>query len=247
MKMDNLTQYSFKETLKNEALKYNFNITDEQLTMFENYKNLLLEWNKKINLTAITDEYEIILKHFIDCLECTKYINENENIIDVGTGAGFPGIVIAIYLNNKVKITLVDALNKRILFLEEVVKKLGLKNINIIHGRAEELAHKTEYREIYDVVVSRAVANLTTLLEFDVGFLKVNGRCLFLKGDNVKEEINNAKNALKILKCDIENIYNYNYELNKEIYLRNILLIVKKYNLSSKYPRNFGKIKKSPL
>ena len=89
MKMDNLTQYDFKGTLKNEALKYNFNLTDEQLTMFENYKNLLLEWNEKINLTAITDEYEIILKHFIDCLECTKYINENENIIDVGTGAGF--------------------------------------------------------------------------------------------------------------------------------------------------------------
>ena len=156
MKMD------FKLSLKEEAKKNGLELTDSMLDKFEIYKDLLLLWNEKINLTAITDEYEIIMKHFIDCLEIVKYIKNGENIIDVGTGAGFPGLVIAIYFEDKVNITLLDALNKRLIFLQEVIEKLHLKNIKIVHGRAEEIPRKQEYRECYDIVVSRAVANLTT-------------------------------------------------------------------------------------
>ena len=155
----------FINILKKEAKNRNIELTDKALERFELYKNLMLEWNEKMNLTAITDEYQIIMKHFIDCLEITKYMSGNEKVIDVGTGAGFPGIVIAIYFEN-INITLLDSLNKRLIFLEEVVKNLNLKNVNIVHARAEEFAHKDEYRNKYDLVVSRAVANLSNLLEY---------------------------------------------------------------------------------
>ena len=188
----------FISILKKEAKNRDIELTDKALERFELYKNLMLEWNEKMNLTAITDEYQIIMKHFIDCLEITKYMNGNEKVIDVGTGAGFPGIVIAIYFEN-INITLLDSLNKRLIFLEEVVKKLNLKNVNIVHARAEEFAHKDEYRNKYDLVVSRAVANLSNLLEYDVGYLKLNGKLLLLKGDNVNDEINTSKNTFNVL------------------------------------------------
>lgn len=236
----------FISILKKEAKNRNIELTDKALERFELYKNLMLEWNEKMNLTAITDEYQIIMKHFIDCLEITKYMNGNEKVIDVGTGAGFPGIVIAIYFEN-INITLLDSLNKRLIFLEEVVKKLNLKNVNIVHARAEEFAHKDEYRNKYDLVVSRAVANLSNLLEYDVGYLKLNGKLLLLKGDNVNDEINTSKNTFNILGCKIENIYDYEYDVNGEIFNRKVLEIKKLKNTPEKYPRNYGKMKKNPL
>lgn len=237
----------FKQTLKEEALKKDIQLNDIQLDRLYVYKELLIEWNSKINLTAITEDYQIILKHFIDCLEIVKYIKNDESIIDIGTGAGFPGVVIAIYYDNKVNITLLDSLNKRILFLEEVVKKLTLKNVKIIHARAEECAHKNEFRERYDLVVSRAVAPLNILLEYDIPYIKVGGRALLLKGNNVLEEIKDSDNALKILNCHLSNIYKYNYQVNEDIYNRNIIEINKFNKCSPKYPRSYGKIKKSPL
>ncbi len=247
MKMDLKGKYSFKDKLYNEAKNIGIELTDNMISKFEEYKNMIVEWNEKINLTSITKEEDIIMKHFIDCLEVVKYINQGEKIVDIGTGAGFPGIVIAIFFEGKVNITLLDALNKRLIFLQEVINKLTLVNVEIVHARAEEFAHNEEYREKFDVVVSRAVAPLNVLLEYDIAYLKVGGKALLLKGNNALDEIKEADNALKILKCDVSNMYNYNYNVNDEVYNRSIIEIKKREKCSSKYPRTYGKIKKNPL
>ena len=238
---------NFKDTLKEEANKINISLNDNILNQLELYKNILLEWNEKINLTAITDDYEFIMKHFIDCLEIVKYIDSSKKVIDVGTGAGFPGIVIAIFFEGKLNITLLDALNKRINFLQEVINMLKLSNITLVHGRAEECAKMKEYREKYDTVVSRAVANLPVLLEYEIPYVKIDGNCLIMKGDNVDVEIEKANKAFGILNCKIINRYKYNYTVNEEMYNRVILDIKKTRETSSKYPRNNGQIKKNPL
>lgn len=239
---------NFRELLKEEVKKYNkIDLTDKMLERFEIYKNLLLEWNKKINLTAITGEHDIILKHFVDSLEIVKYIKEGQNIIDVGTGGGFPGIVIAIYFNGNLDITLLDALDKRIKFLNEVIKILELKNVKTVHGRAEELSNDQIYREKFDISTARAVSSLNTLLEFNSPFVKVEGKCLLLKGEKIKDEILISKKALEILKCNIVDRYEYSYIVNNEEYKRYIIDIEKIGKTPNKYPRNFGKIKKNPL
>lgn len=222
-------------------------LTDKMLNALKMYKNLLLEWNDKINLTAITDEEEIFVKHFVDCLYCAKYITkEDKKIIDVGTGAGFPGLVLAIYFPDK-EFTLLDALNKRLVFLEDVIKKLDLKNVKLIHGRAEEIVRINNLYEEYDVAVSRAVAQLPILLEYISPYIKVNGKCIVMKGDNVDEEIKLSSNALKILNLKLlkKNLYSYN--VKNEEYKRSILEIKKINDTPKKYPRNYGKIKKKPL
>lgn len=236
----------FKQILCKECEQQNIAINEKQAVDLCMYKDLLIEWNEKMNLTAITDEYEIIVKHFVDCLECTKVIKDEKNIIDVGTGAGFPGMVLAIYYEDK-EFTLLDALNKRLIFLQEVVNKLGLKNVKIVHGRAEEIARKEEYKEIFDASVSRAVANLPVLLEYTSPFVKVNGKCVVMKGDSVEEEVKISSNALNILKLKIINRYDYSYIVNNEEYNRVILSIEKKGNTPQKYPRNYGQIKKKTL
>ena len=222
-------------------------LTENMQKQLEMYKNLLLEWNEKINLTAITDEEEIFVKHFVDCLYCAKYITkEDKKIIDVGTGAGFPGLVLAIYFPDK-EFTLLDALNKRLVFLEDVIKKLDLKNVKLIHGRAEEIVRINNLYEEYDVAVSRAVAQLPILLEYISPYIKVNGKCIVMKGDNVDEEIKLSSNALKILNLKLlkKNLYSYN--VKNEEYKRSILEIKKINDTPKKYPRNYGKIKKKPL
>lgn len=238
---------NFKDTLKHEAEKIGIKLDDKMLNRFEIYKNLLIEYNEKVNLTAITDEYEIIMKHFIDSLECVKYIKQSDKVIDVGTGAGFPGVVIAIYFDGKICMTLLDALNKRLIFLHELIEKMQIDNIEIVHGRAEEMAHKELYRNRFDIAISRAVAQLNILLEYDITYVKIGGRCLFLKGDNVKEEINLSNNALNILKSSIANIYEYKYLVEEEEYSRNIVEIKRIALCNDSYPRNYGKIKKDPL
>ncbi len=237
----------FKEILYQEAKRKEIELTKEQLRQFELYKDILIEWNKKMNLTAITEEYQVVMKHFVDCLEITKYIKKNSTVIDIGTGAGFPGVVIAIYFGNDISITLVDALNKRITFLNEVKSILNLNNVNVVHARAEELGRKEEYREQFDYIVSRAVAPLNVLLEYDIPFLKTGSKCLLLKGSNLDEEIKNSKNALSILNSEITNIYEYCYTLDSETYNRKIIEVVKQKSTQERYPRNYGKIKKNPL
>lgn len=236
----------FIQTLCKECKRQNIAINEKQCVDLAEYKDMLLEWNEKMNLTAIIDEYEIIVKHFVDCLECTKVIKDEKNIIDVGTGAGFPGMVLAIYYKDK-NFTLLDALNKRLIFLQEVVNKLGLKNVKIVHARAEEIARTEEYKEVYDASVSRAVANLPVLLEYTSPFVKVNGICIVMKGDSIEDEIKISANALNTLKLKIEDKYNYSYIVNNEEYNRVILNIRKNSNTPQKYPRNYGQIKKKPL
>jgi len=246
--MKSLTDEEFISTLIQECKKQNIELDESKAKALKEYKELLVEWNEKMNLTAITEDYEVIVKHFVDCLECTHLITNEKKIIDVGTGAGFPGMPLAIYYP-QIEFTLLDGLNKRLIFLEEVVNKLGLKNVKIVHARAEEAARNEEYFEFFDAVVSRAVANLPVLLEYTSPYVKVNGKCIVMKGDNAKEELDLAKNAMNILKLkNIQNKeYKYSYTINNEEYNRTIFYIEKVGNTPNKYPRNYGQIKKKAL
>ena len=236
----------FKEMLCKECKLQDIEINEDVIQKLSIYKDLLLEWNEKMNLTAITDEYEIIVKHFVDCLECSKAIKDEKKIIDVGTGAGFPGMVLAIYYPD-IEFTLLDGLNKRLIFLQEVVDKLGLTNVKIVHGRAEEVVRIDNLFNYYDASVSRAVANLPVLLEYVSPYVKVGGYSIVMKGDSVEEEIKLAQNALKTLNLKVDEKINYSYTVNNEEYNRSILKIKKTNDTPQKYPRNYGQIKKKPL
>ena len=234
----------FKKELVEKLLKINIQIQNEQIEQLYNYMNLLIEWNEKINLTAITEPNEIILKHFVDSLTISKYINKNEKIADIGTGAGFPGIPLKI-LNPDNDIVLIDSLNKRINFLNEVIKSNNLNKIQAIHARAEEIGHNNNYRGQFDVVTSRAVAKLNVLLEYMLPLVKIGGKCICLKGPNIEQEIDEAKNALDILGGKITKI--------EEITLpdsdnkRTIIEILSVKHSPNKYPRKAGTPTNSPL
>ena len=226
---------------------YSIDINDKQVNKFNKYYSLLIEWNKKINLTTITDYEDVIKKHFLDSVLLLKVLKKDlftlKNIIDVGTGAGFPGVPLAIMLPDA-KFTLVDSLNKRIQFLKEVIEILEIDNINLIHARAEELGGDANYREKYDICVSRAVAALPLLLEYCSPFIKKEGVLYMYKSVKVEEEIYSAENALSILNCSI----NKNILLSDENnFIRYILEIEKKEATPDKYPRKPGKAKKAPL
>ena len=230
----------FKELLK----EINIEISDEQISKFYEYMKLLLEWNEKINLTAITEEKDIILKHFVDSLTIFKYVGENKKIVDIGTGAGFPSVPLAI-MNPNSQFTLVDSLNKRINFLNEVKDKINLDNIFNIHSRAEEIGQNKFYREQFDVAVSRAVANMTVLTEYLLPMIKVGGIVVCMKGSQIDEELDNAKFAInelggKILKCD-------EFTLPKTDMNRNVVIIEKLKCTPKRYPRKAGVPSKEPL
>ena len=234
----------FSKELKDKAKKININLSEKQLKDYFNYMNLLLEWNEKINLTAITEPSEVILKHFVDSLTINKYIKDNSKIIDVGTGAGFPGIPLSI-LNSNLNITLLDSLNKRINFLNEVKKELDLENINTIHSRVEDFGQNKNEREKYDVAVSRAVAPLNVLLEYLLPLVSVGGVCICMKGPNVSQETEDAKRAIELLGGVIEK--------EEKIILpdsdneRNIIIIKKVKETPVKYPRKAGLPSKEPI
>lgn len=233
----------FSEELENVAKQIEIELTKKQIEKFYNYMNLLLEWNEKINLTAIIEPREVILKHFVDSLTIAKYIKDDEKLIDVGTGAGFPGIPLSIVKENT-DIVLLDSLNKRINFLEEVKENLKLENITTIHGRAEEFGKNKKERETYDISTSRAVAPLNILLEYLLPLVKVEGKAICMKGSNI-EEIKNAKNALEILGGKIEKIEEITLP-NSDI-KRNIIIVKKVKNTPSKYPRKPGTPSKEPI
>lgn len=233
----------FYEKMKSLSNNIDIEITKSQVEKFYIYMIQLLEWNKKINLTAIEDQDEIILKHFIDSLTIEKYIKNAKNIIDIGTGAGFPGIPIAI-MNNNINITLLDSLNKRIKFLDNIIQKLELNNVIAIHGRAEDIAKLEEYREKFDIVTSRAVAPFNILLEYMLPFNKVNGKSISMKGSNI-EEIENSSKALNELGGKIESIEKINLP-NTEVQ-SNIIIIKKIKKTPNRYPRKAGIPKKEPL
>lgn len=234
----------FKKIMIFYGEKIDIKFTEEQVNQFYKYMNLLLEWNEKINLTAITDPNEVILKHFIDSLTINKYIKENSTLADVGTGAGFPGIPLKI-LRPDLKITLVDSLNKRINFLNEVINKLNLVNIETVHSRIEDFGKDKKYRESFDFVTARAVANLAVLSEYLLPIAKVGGQCVCMKGSSVEEELSNGKNAIKVLGGKIKNIDEF--VLPDSDMSRNVIIIDKIKNTPNKYPRKAGIPVKEPL
>lgn len=234
----------FFQKIDNLSCKLEIKLDEKQKENFYEYMNLLIEWNERINLTAIIEPNEIILKHFIDSITISKYIEENSYVLDMGTGAGFPGIPLKI-IRPDIKMVLVDSLNKRINFLNEVIKELELDNIEAIHSRAEEIGKNKKYREKFDIVTSRAVANLSTLSEYLIPLAKINGKCLSMKGPNSNEEIEKSKNAIKVLGGTIEKIDEF--KLPESDIERTIIEIKKVKTTPSKYPRKAGTPSKEPI
>lgn len=218
-----------------------FGLSNEQILKFVRYLELLLEWNEKFNLTAITDKDEIEEKHFIDSIELVKYFDlKNKTLLDVGSGAGFPGVPLAI-VEPALNVTLLEPTGKRVTFLKEVVKELGLKNVDIIQGRAEELTT----REKYDYVTARAVKELNILLEICFHLVKVGGSFIAYKSSSVDEELLNAKHAFKCLQID--EYKKFDYYLPKSKNNRVFMGILKKNKTQKKYPRRYSEIVKHPL
>ncbi len=230
-----------------EFVKYvkelNIELDDIKLNQLKKYYELLITWNEKINLTAITDQEQVYLKHFYDSLTLSKIIDLNQelSLVDIGTGAGFPGIVLKILFPN-LKITLIDSLNKRIEFLKLVIKELNLKDIEAIHTRIEEYSKVN--REQFDIATARAVAPLNILLEYSIPMIKRNGYFVPMKA-NIDKEVTNSKNALKLLDASI--IEQIDFKLPKENSNRTLIKIKKLKSTSNKYPRKYVEIKKRPL
>lgn len=236
----------FFELMKTASKDAGLEFTEVQYEQFIKYMRLLQEWNEKINLTAITEDEDVIKKHFIDCIKAFKSepIKNAKTIIDVGTGAGFPGLPIAI-INPNVEVTLLDSLNKRINFLQEVANELNLQGIEFIHGRAEDFGKNEEYREKFDVATARAVAGLPILMEFCVPFVKVGGYFICLKGPNANLELEESKVAMEVL--GIEFVEKIDIKLPDLELNHNILVFKKIKNTPSKYPRKAGKPSKNPI
>lgn len=242
--MSNYDCTSFVENLK----EFQIDITKEQINQFIRYYEILMEWNSFMNLTAITDFDEVIKKHFVDSVSLVKALpdirEKKYTLIDIGTGAGFPGIPLKILFPN-LKILLLDSLNKRISFLNEVIDKLELAEIDAVHGRAEDYAKKKEFRENFDICVSRAVANLSTLSEYCIPFVKCNGYFISYKSEKISEEFDSADRAIKILGGKYERQVEF-YLPDSDIY-RNLIVIKKKETTPSKYPRKAGVPSKEPI
>ena len=234
----------FAQKIKELSNEIGILLKEEQIEKFYIYMQLLLEWNEKINLTAIIEPEEIILKHFVDSMTIAKNINKNSKVIDVGTGAGFPGIPLKI-IREDIDVCLLDSLNKRVNFLNEVISKLKLNNIEAIHGRAEELGRNKKYREKFDYATSRAVANLSTLAEYLMPFVKQGGYCISMKGSNVEEELEQGKKAISILGGEIMGMEKF--QLPQSDINRCIIIINKVKNTPSKYPRKPGTPAKEPI
>lgn len=231
----------FKIELKRACEKNKIMLLEEQIEKFYKYMNLLIEWNQKINLTAIVEPKEIIQKHFIDSMSVLNYIQDKKNIIDVGTGAGFPGIPIKI-ANPNINVTLLDSLQKRVNFLSEVVSQLELDKIKAVHSRAEDYAK--ENRESYDVAISRAVANMSTLVEYLLPYVKQDGIVICMKGPNIEDELEKSKKAISILGGKIEHIEHLLLDEEME---RNLIIIRKIKPTPKQYPRKAGKPAKEPI
>ena len=245
---------SFKNDLIENLNIIGLSISDIQMEQLYKFYIMLVEKNKVMNLTAITEEHDVIVKHFIDSMSIYNkevngfQINESsmsdKSIIDVGTGAGFPGLVLKILFPD-LKVVLSDSLNKRLNFIQEVIDVLGLKDIELVHGRAEDLAHNPKYREKFDFATSRAVANLSTLTEYDLPFVKVGGYFMAYKSGKIEEELANASRAISIIGGEVRN--KVNFRLSDGESERSIVFIYKIKKTPKNYPRKAGTPSKSPL
>lgn len=225
-----------KQRITEIFTKEGFRITDKQAEQFEKFYNFLIEENEKFNLTTITEFEDVVYKHFIDCAIGINYFRGN--VLDIGSGAGFPGIVLAI-LNPELKITLLDSLNKRVNYLNALIDLLNLNNVKAVHGRAEEFKEK----EKFDCVTARAVAALPTLSEYILPFIKIGGRAIIYKGAEFFEEVESAQNAIKELGCQTEEIKRYRYLDN----MRSLIILRKINHSPTKYPRLGNQPRKNPL
>lgn len=232
-----------KEEFLLQTKNIGINITEDQMNLLDRFYNLLIEWNEKINLTTIIDLEEVYLKHFYDSLTLFKEVDLSGDIklCDVGSGAGFPGIVLKICFPN-LKITLVDSLQKRVNYLNEIIKKLELKDIEAIHSRMEDFSKNNE--EQYDVITARAVANMNVLLEISIKALKINGYVVLMKA-NCEEELKNCDNAISCLSCKIVDVNEFKLPIENS--KRTLIKIKKIGKTNTKYPRSIDKIKKYPL
>ena len=234
--------------LKKDLDEFGIGLTVEMEEQFLLYYNMLVEWNSFMNLTAITDFDEVLKKHFIDSISLIRAIpdlaEKKYQILDVGTGAGFPGIPLQIVFPN-LSVLLLDSLNKRVNFLNEVITRLQLTDITAVHGRAEDFARNKEYRESFDLCVSRAVANLATLSEYCIPFVKRNGRFVSYKSEKVSEEFDVSGKAISVLGGEYENQVTFDLP-DSDIY-RNLFIIKKKSATPGKYPRKAGLPSKEPI
>lgn len=240
--MDKYDTSQFQKDLKAFSLR----LTDQQICQFLRYYEMLVEWNQVMNLTGITEYGEVLKKHFIDSLSLVKIYDTSRecSVIDVGTGAGFPGLALKIAFP-QMKVTLLDSLNKRIRFLDAVIAELGLEGVTAVHGRAEDYARPDQLREQFDLCVSRAVANLSSLSEYCIPFVKTGGCFISYKSEKVSEELAASKNAVFLLGGQFERSEEFTLP-DSDIY-RNLICIRKVHPTAKKYPRKAGLVTKEPL
>lgn len=233
---------SFCEKLKERFLSYNIELTDEQICLFEKYYNMIIEWNEKFNLTAITDEDEVIEKHFVDSVLPYEILPQNAKIIDIGAGAGFPSIPLKI-IRPDLNFLLIDSVNKKITFITEVINNLDLSGIIALHTRIEDLAINPAYRETFDICVSRAVARLNTLAEYSLPFVKIGGKMIAYKSKQIEDEMFEARKAIKLFGGEIKEVSINNLENGD----RNVLFIEKVTATPEKFPRSKNLPRTNPI
>jgi 16S rRNA (guanine527-N7)-methyltransferase len=221
-------------------------ISDEAFTRFERYYQLLVEWNERMNLTAITDRGDVYIKHFYDSLSLSFFYDVSNvgSMADIGSGAGFPSLPLKVLFPH-IKVTIIDSLNKRITFLEEVVRSLELDNVSLVHGRAEDFGNHPQYREQFDLVTARAVAKLNVLSEFCLPFTRVGGSFIAMKGAKAEEEIIDSKKAIQVLGGKLKDTFSFTLPL--ETSSRQLIVISKERNTPIKFPRKAGTPLKTPL
>ena len=233
----------FSKVFEKELSKNNIKLNRDIFEKFYIYMKEIINWNDKINVTAITDEKEFLVKHFIDSLTVNRFLEDNKSLIDIGTGAGFPGIPLK-FANNNLKITLIDSVNKKLNVIRDISEKMDLNNLEIIHSRAEDLAMEKDYREKYDYATTRAVSRLNTIVEYMLPFIKIGGKAICMKGINIEEELNEAKTAIDILGGKIESVEKI---IIDDEYERNLVVISKEKATPKQFPRGKGKPLKEPI